>query len=1103
MVNFQASYGEYAASIHKNAMALTEQEKAESRLQAVLNAGKGIYGTYGASQLTAAGQMQSLARYTDELKNKFGEGLQPVLYTIIGAMRTLTSVAGENVDKFQHLTAGAAALAAGGTLFAATSFIPSMPVRAGIAALGAGAAYLATDKDPAQTTIDVTKDQLEHLDALRRGGGMTPDTAKMASDRVLAEARYLLAKAYQQRQARGEFITDTSKFTSSDWTAMGRAGLTPDAYGRAKGFTTGSAYPARIDLGNGHVITGEQLKHEFDADPNGSLKPAPLDDDDAVKAFQDAIKETAKSLRSQVNSSALQLLSGTARIDAQAANMRTDLGTALQGFSAKQLASPEVGQLYGYITKIGQQETEKYNRDRILKSIDYNADLALATRGIDGRKKQPGDLSDATAEYRSSIDTAGRKWIINKNWDEYQDSMNAAQVRMARARRSSAEAIDSSDIDTQVSGIKDQASLQLRLLNVGKTDQNAGSIIGQEYQIRVQASAKEFAATGDLKTERKEIADAWADKMVATAEHENQLVQKQKADRIAIIQSESQFRSKMSALTVGPHDQFSAIRNAYKEALDSALQIYAVDQKADELKKRTLDAEHEMELSIAQLRIQGLQQYEDVAGKVFHAILAKNGKRGQDFRQLLLSEAEGVGRKMFTNAAGLTFGSYQNLGVGNLIPGQYEQNPDGTPKIDPKTGNPTLTTVGKIMQGTPLGTNQAKLASAGIEKSVHSTDFNTTAIKALTAAIERILGLRAGGLSAGVHSIGGNFGGFGGGANTNSVIFGGGSMPISNPGSSTSIFMPMMGGDGNPEGGYSPIGTSSSTFTPMTLPGYLGGGGAPEATMDVLPGGALANTAAAPYSSLSYEGSSYPITAGVDALPPGQLSNTNLAPYTFSGAKSGGSIAGPLFDPNASASQMATSAMASAGAAYAGTMGVIGGIKKGGAYGAISAIGSAAGTAAAFDPEPISKAILAGVALGSGVITAIMGDPGDPRANFAKQQTQDLQQNHWFGPNQLNVSSDSNGNLVSQGFKGNVGSTNYSAFALTNTPGSFQNNNGTWDAVPGQVTQQYSAKPSLTLNADFVDPAGLQARASDIADAVQTAMLRGHPITDTVNQIGK
>ena len=128
---------------------------------------------------------------------------------------------------------------------------------------------------------------------------------------------------------------------------------------------------------------------------------------------------------------------------------------------------------------------------------------------------------------------------------------------------------------------------------------------------------------------------------------------------------------------------------------------------------------------------------------------------------------------------------------------------------------------------------------------------------------------------------------------------------------------------------------------------------------------------------------------------------------------------------------------------------------------------------------------------------------GDPKQNFANQQAQDLRDNHWFGSQQLNISSDSAGNLVSTGFMGNVRSTNYSAFNLTDTASHYQNDNGTWNMVPGQVTQNYAAKPSVTINADFLDPAGLQSRSNDIADAVNTAMLRGHPINDPVAQNGK
>lgn len=313
-----------------------------------------------------------------------------------------------------------------------------------------------------------------------------------------------------------------------------------------------------------------------------------------------------------------------------------------------------------------------------------------------------------------------------------------------------------------------------------------------------------------------------------------------------------------------------------------------------------------------------------MAGKVFDATLAKNGKRGNDFGQLLLSESESVAKKMFVNGAGLTFGTFQKMNIGDLIPGQYETNPDGSPKIDPKTGNPTLRTRGKLLQCTLLGTNQAKLAATGIEKSV-STDFNTTAtkdntaaIKDLTAAIEKILVLRAGGLSAGVHSVGGGrvFGGFGGGPTPGSRAA---PLPRIPPVPGSGLPSPPIIGRKIRSGrGYRHRATSgaviaedyrvidSGTGLPTMLPGYLGSGGSD--------GG-------------------YKPSAGADALPQGSMVNPNtlpsVAPYTFSGSKGSMApgIAGPLFDPNSTNAQKAMSAIGSAGALYNGTMGVIGGIK--------------------------------------------------------------------------------------------------------------------------------------------------------------------------------
>jgi hypothetical protein len=85
-----------------------------------------------------------------------------------------------------------------------------------------------------------------------------------------------------------------------------------------------------------------------------------------------------------------------------------------------------------------------------------------------------------------------------------------------------------------------------------------------------------------------------------------------------------------------------------------------------------------------------------------------------------------------------------------------------------------------------------------------------------------------------------------------------------------------------------------------------------------------------------------------------------------------------------------SSAIGTAGAIYGGVQGVLGGIRQGGAYGAMTSIGSAAATAAALDPEPISKSILAAVATVTSIAKAIMGDP---RQNRANQITKELQQN--------------------------------------------------------------------------------------------------------------
>ena len=120
-------------------------------------------------------------------------------------------------------------------------------------------------------------------------------------------------------------------------------------------------------------------------------------------------------------------------------------------------------------------------------------------------------LSRYTDELKNKF---GEGLQVNKNQDEYTDAVSAANLKLQRARRASEQVQDNADTEEQVGNIHTDSSLKLRLLGAGKTAQNAGATTAQEYQIRVQAAAEEYAITGDLKALRGEISTPWADKMV-------------------------------------------------------------------------------------------------------------------------------------------------------------------------------------------------------------------------------------------------------------------------------------------------------------------------------------------------------------------------------------------------------------------------------------------------------------------------------------------------------------------------------------------------------------------------------------------------------------
>jgi lambda family phage tail tape measure protein len=97
-VSFQQSYEKTAKELGKNVTALTEAEKTQSRMNAVLAEGAKLSGVYEAAMGTAGKQMQSMKRYTDDLKVKFGEVFNESLTVSIFALSDAFKFAGREMD---------------------------------------------------------------------------------------------------------------------------------------------------------------------------------------------------------------------------------------------------------------------------------------------------------------------------------------------------------------------------------------------------------------------------------------------------------------------------------------------------------------------------------------------------------------------------------------------------------------------------------------------------------------------------------------------------------------------------------------------------------------------------------------------------------------------------------------------------------------------------------------------------------------------------------------------------------------------------------------------------------------------------------------------
>lgn len=82
-VDFQAAYERTAKTLHTTAEGLTESEKAQARLNVVLDEGKNFAGIYEQAMGTAGKQVTSMTRYSEELKQTLGDMFLPETTSLI------------------------------------------------------------------------------------------------------------------------------------------------------------------------------------------------------------------------------------------------------------------------------------------------------------------------------------------------------------------------------------------------------------------------------------------------------------------------------------------------------------------------------------------------------------------------------------------------------------------------------------------------------------------------------------------------------------------------------------------------------------------------------------------------------------------------------------------------------------------------------------------------------------------------------------------------------------------------------------------------------------------------------------------------------------
>ena len=194
--------------------------------------------------------------------------------------------------------------------------------------------------------------------------------------------------------------------------------------------------------------------------------------------------------------------------------------------------------------------------------------------------------------------------------------------------------------------------------------------------------------------------------------------------------------------------------------------------------------------------------------------------------------------------------------------------------------------------------------------------------------------------------------------------------------------------------------------------------------------------------------------------------------------------------------------VALAGTVATGVTAAIAGFSKGGARGALAGTSSVLGTAAALDPEPISKAALAIGSAVSGLVGTLLPDEREKRR---KEIATEIQNNTYRPPNAVNLEETTGGKSYGRDFRDRYRQYDESPYIQngSQTVGfDAFNSSRTLDAPTRQIGYQ-PAPPqvNVTMHIQAWDAETFSQHAPRLTEEIRRQIVGGHPITNAIRNV--